>query len=114
MARNKGFRVEGIASPAGIALMARHRLTGDDVISAIEIYHQREGVRLATLIGVHADGVIGSVQKDWTPDRPDAFHLPLQVIPWIQVLELLGRVPDGTTGKLLGPAGIIPDRKKPN
>lgn len=114
MARKKGLRVDGIVSPRGTALMARHRLTAEDVQRAIETYHQREGVRLATLIGVHADGVIGSVQNNWTPNRPDAFDLPFQVIPWVQVLELLGRVPDGTTTTLLGPAEIIPDRVKPN
>ena len=44
--------------------------------------------------------MFGSSREDWSPDQPDAFAEPLIVIPWVQILELLCRLPEGTTGRL--------------
>lgn len=39
--------------------------------------------------------MFGSSREDWSPDQPDAFAEPLIVIPWVQILEMLCRLPEG-------------------
>ena len=45
--------------------------------------------------------VFGSRREGWRPDRPDAYAEPFIPVLWVRVLELLGRVPKGSTGKFL-------------
>jgi hypothetical protein len=44
--------------------------------------------------------VFGSRQAGWHPDLPDACAEPFIPMLWIQVPELLGRVPKGSTARL--------------
>jgi hypothetical protein len=53
------------------------------------------------MLGLSIDGVFGSTREDWDPQTSTE---PLIAIPWEQILELLGRVPEGTTAKLLAGA----------
>jgi hypothetical protein len=99
--RKQGYRVHGLDSPEAQAELARQGLTRADLEQAITAFEQAEKTRVGTLIGISEDGVFGSDREDWSPDQPTAFSEPLIGIPWVQVLELLGRVPKGTTGRLL-------------
>jgi hypothetical protein len=52
--------------------------------------------------------VFGSRQEGWHPDLPDACAEPFIPVLWLQVLELLGRVPQGSTAKFRED-GTLPD-----
>ncbi len=105
MAKNPEYTVHHIDSPAGQAALASRGLTTRDLARAVAEFQKRDNVRVGTLIGVNQDGFFGSTREGWRPDRPDAFAEPLINIPWVQILELLGRVPDGTTGEFLASGG---------
>ena len=72
-----------------------------DLERAITAFERPGQTPVGILIGISEGGVFGSDREDWSPDRPDASVGPLIVIPWVQILELLGRVTEGTTAKLL-------------
>ena len=108
MSRNPNpasYTVHPIDSPAGQAQLVKRRLTSRDLATAIAEFQRVEGIRVGTLIGVNEDGFFGSTEEGWTPDRPGAFDEPLLNIPWVQILELLGRVPENTTGEFLEGGG---------
>lgn len=110
MARSKrrspsGMTVHLIESPEGQAELTRRGLTTHDLATAIASFQKAESVHVGTLIGVNAHGFFGSTREGWRPDQPDAFAEPLLSIPWVQILELLGRVPPGTTGEFLEGGG---------
>jgi len=94
-----------VDSPEGQAELAKRGLTTRALGAAIVRFQQAEVVRLGTLIGVNAHGFFGSRREDWRPDLPGAFDEALIFIPWVQILELLGRVPAGTTGEFLESGG---------
>lgn len=100
MSGKRGYDVVSIGSLAGEALILKKGITRRDIPRVIEAYRKREGVRVGTVIGVNDDGIVGSEREGWHPGLPGAFAKPF-IIPWVQVLELLGRVPEGMTGKLL-------------
>ena len=102
-----GYAVHIIESPAGQAQLAKRGLTTRDLATAIARFQTAEKVRVGTLIGVNEDGFFGSTEEGWSPDRPGAFDEPLLTIPWVQILELLGRVPDNTTGEFLDGGGNL-------
>ena len=76
----------------------------------------RDNLRRAAQGGsiLHADSGVniecrltGSTEDGWTPNRPGAFDEPLVTIPWVQILELLGRVPENATGEFLDGGGKL-------
>ena len=101
----QGYGVHLIQSAAGQAELARRRLTARDLAEAVAWFQTAEKVRVGTLIGVNEDGFFGSTEEGWTPNRPGAFDQPLLNIPWVQILELLGRVPENTTGEFFEGGG---------
>ena len=110
MARTKpqaprGMMVHRIHSPKGQVELARRGLTTRDLETAIAAYQKAEKVRVATPIGVNEHGFFGSTREGWRPDQLDAFTEPLVIVPWVQLLELLGRVPEGTMGEFLKGGG---------
>jgi len=106
-AKSTGYTVHLVESPAGQAQLKKRGLTTRDLAKAITEFQTAEGVRVGTLIGVNEDGFFGSTEEGWRPDRPGAFDEPLLNIPWVQILELLGRVPENTTGELLKSGGNL-------
>lgn len=103
--RNKDgeYRVHAIESPAGQAVLAARGLSTADLMRAVTEFEKREARRVRTVIGVSDDGFFGSRRADWHPDRRG--NEPLLFIPWVQILEYLGRVPEGTTGEFLKSGG---------
>lgn len=98
---NAGYAVHHLESLDGKRLIQRHELTLDDIKKAVEMWHHDSRSSIRTVIGVGNDGLIGSERNGWHPGLPDAFSNGLVMIPWIQILEILKRVPDGATGKFL-------------
>jgi hypothetical protein len=61
-----------------------------------------------SIVGINHDGLFGSTRKGWRPDLPDACTEPFIPLLWLKVLELLGRVPQGSTARFLED-GTLPD-----
>jgi hypothetical protein len=101
------YTVHPIDSPAGQAQLVKRGLTTRDLATAIVEFQKVERVHVGTLIGVTEDGFFGSTEEGWTPDSSGAFDESLLGIPWVQILELLGRVPENTTGEFLKGRGKI-------
>lgn len=107
MTKRKGYIVHLLESPEGQAALAARGLSKHDLARAIAEFQKRERIRVGTLIGINDDGFFGSKREGWRPDQPDAFAEPLISIPWVQILEYLGRVPEGTTGEFLESGGKV-------
>ena len=100
-----GTTVHLVNSPKGQTELARRGLTTRALATAIVRFQQAEGVRVGTLIGVNEHGFFGSTREGWRPDQPGAFDEALLIIPWVQILELLARLPAGTTREFLESGG---------
>lgn len=81
----------------GQLVLAKQKLTRDELDRAIQLYAESENVTVATKIGIDDNGFYYSDRPDWSPDAPDAFSEPLGIVPWLHLQELLGKVPEGTT-----------------
>jgi len=103
MVKRKGYRVHAIDSPTGQAVLAARGLSAADLVQAITEFEKRERRRVGTVIGITNDGLFGAKRPDWHPNQ--CRTEPLLFIPWVQVLEYLGRVPEGTTGEFLKSGG---------
>ena len=112
--RRRGYRLHAPDSPEAEALLTERGLTRPDLDRALAELERAEGIDIRTIIGVNADGVFGSRREGWQPDLPDAYAQPFIPVLWLQVLELLGRVPKGSTRPVheeRHPAGRLPARR---
>jgi hypothetical protein len=66
------------------------------------------GIAIRTIVGINDDGVFGTPREGWKPDLPDTCAEPFIPLLWLQILELLGRVPRGSTAKFRED-GTLPD-----
>jgi hypothetical protein len=98
----KGYKIYCPESPEGKNLLALHNLTEHDIYKATKWYARKEGVRVGTILGIGADGWVASSREDRHPELADAFDEVFIIVPWIQIYELLGRVPDRAVADLLG------------
>lgn len=99
--RAGGMKIHQINSPRARAELTKRGLTTCDIETAVLMFQKAFGVHAGTLIGVNEHGFFGSTRDNWRSDQPDAFAENLFHIPWVQILELLGRVPLGTAGEFL-------------
>ena len=102
------YRLHGLGSPEGEAVLAEQGLTRADLQRALAELERTEGTRIRSIVGINHDGVFGSTRKGWRPDLPDACTEPFIPLLWLKVLELLGRVPQGSTARFLK-HGTLPD-----
>ena len=95
---NQGMQVHHHHGEEGKRILAKQGLTLETLAKAIAAYQKTEQVHVGTAIGFHAEhGFFFSIRNDWNPDDPDAFSEPIGNIPWVQIHELLGNVPEGST-----------------
>jgi hypothetical protein len=107
--RRRGrYQLHAPDSPEAEALLSERGLTPADLDHAIAELEHTEGVAIRTLVGINDDGVFGSLREGWHPNLPEARAEPFIPLLWLQVLELLGRVPKGSTAKFLED-GTLPD-----
>jgi hypothetical protein len=106
--RRRGYQLHAPDSPEAEALLTERGLSRADLDRALAELERREGIVIRTIVGINDDGVFGSRQAGWHPDLPDACAEPFIPVLWLQVLELLGRVPQGSTAKFLKD-GTLPD-----
>jgi hypothetical protein len=106
--KKPGYTLHPPGSPEAEALLSERGLTPADLDHAIAELEHTEGVAIRTLVGINDDGVFGSLREGWHPNLPQARAEPFIPLLWIQILELLGRVPKGSTAKFLE-NGTLPD-----
>jgi hypothetical protein len=106
--RRGGYQLHAQGSPEAEALLSERGLTRADLDRALAELARTEGIAIRTIVGINDDGVFGTRREGWRPDLPDACAEPFIPLLWLQVLELLGRVPKGSTAKFLED-GTLPD-----
>ncbi len=106
--KKPGYRLHTPDSPEAEALLSERGLTRPDLDRALAELARTEGIQVRTIVGINDDGVFGSRQEGWHPDLPDARAEPFIPVLWLQVLELLGRVPKGSTARFRED-GTLPD-----
>jgi hypothetical protein len=106
--RRRGYRLHAPDSPEAEALLSERGLTRADLHRALGQLERSEGIAIRSIVGINDDGVFGSRREGWRADLPDACAEPFVPLLWLQVLELLGRVPKGSTAKFLE-HGTLPD-----
>ncbi len=99
--KQPGYRLYAPDSPEARALLAEQGLSPADLDRALAELERSEGVRIPSIVGINHDGVFGSTREGWRPDLPDACKEPFVPLLWLKVLELLGRVPEGSTARFL-------------
>jgi hypothetical protein len=106
--RRRGYQLHAPHSPEAEALLIERGLTRPDLDRALAELARTEGIQVRTIVGINDDGVFGSRREGWRPDLPDAHAQPSIPVLWLQVLELLGRVPKGSTARFMQ-NGTLPD-----
>ena len=106
--KQPGYRLHRPDSPEGRELLAGQGLTRGDLDRALARYQEATGTTIQTIVGLNEDGVFGATAKDGDADAPAARNQTVVPLLWLQVLELLGRVPEGSTARFLK-NGTLPD-----
>ena len=106
--KQPGYRLYAVDSPEARALLAEVGVTRADLERALAELERREGTRVRSIVGINHDGMFGVTRADWHPDLPDACKEPFVPLLWLKILELLGRVPRGSTARFLAD-GTLPD-----
>jgi hypothetical protein len=65
------YRLHGLDSPEGGAVLAEHGLTRADLERVLQL-ERSEGIRVRSIVGINHDGVFGSTREGWRSDLPDA------------------------------------------
>ena len=99
--KQPGYRLHAPGSPEAGALLAEQGLGPADLDRALAHLEFTEGTAVGTIVGINEDGVFGVSRAGWHPDLPDACHEPFIPLLWLQVLELLGQVPRGSTARFI-------------
>jgi hypothetical protein len=97
--KRPGYRLYPPDSLEAGALLAEHGLSPADLDHALAELERTEGTTVRSIVGINEDGVFGTSREGWRPDLPDAGHEPFIPLLWIRILELLGRVPEGSTAR---------------
>ena len=106
--KQPGYRLYAPDSPEAEAVLADVGVTRADLDRALAELERSEGIRVRSIVGINDDGVFGSTREGWHPDMPDACKEPFVPLLWLKVLELLGRVPEGSTARFIED-GTLPD-----
>jgi hypothetical protein len=99
--RRRGYQLHAEGSSEAEALLTEWGLTRPDLDHAIAELARIQGIQIRTIVGINDDGVFGSRREGWHPNLPDACGEPFIPVLWLQILELLGRVPEGSTARFL-------------
>ena len=108
ISNRRGYRLHAPDSAEVEVLLTERGLTRADLDHAIAELQRTEGIQIRTIAGINDDGVFGSRREGWHPNLPEATAEPFVPLLWLQVLELLGRVPKGSTARFRED-GTLPD-----
>jgi hypothetical protein len=107
----RGYQLHAPHSPEAQALLIEHGITRADLDRALAELARTKAVRIRSVVGINDDAVFGTPRERWRLDLPDACAEPFIPVLWLQILELLERVPRGSTAKFLDD-GSLPDDAK--
>jgi hypothetical protein len=99
--KRPGYRLYAPDSAEARSLLTEQGLSPADLDRALACLECSEGISVRTIVGVNEDGVFGTSGEGWRADLPDACHEPFIPLLWLKVHELLGRVPAGSTARLV-------------
>ena len=102
------YRLHGLDTAEAEAVLAEVGVTRAELDRALAALERSQGIRVGSIVGINHDAVFGSTREGWHPDLPDACKDRFVPLLWVQVLELLGRVPRGSTARFLAD-GTLPD-----
>ena len=102
------YRLHGLDSPEAEAVLAEVGITRADLDRALAQLERNEGIPVRSIVGINHDAVFGSTRAGWQPDLADACKEPFVPLLWLKILELLGRVPEGSTARFIED-GTLPD-----
>jgi hypothetical protein len=105
--KRPGYRLYAPDSPEVGVLLVEQGLSPADLDRALACLERSEGIRVRTIVGINEDGVFGTSRAGWRADLPDAYHEPFIPLLWLKVHELLGKVPGGSTARLVQ-GGTLP------
>jgi hypothetical protein len=106
--KRPGYRLHTPDSAEAGTLLAEQGLSSADLDCALAELERTEGTMVRTIVGINEDGVFGTSREGWHPNLPDAGRDPFVPLLWIRILELLGRVPKGSTARFVED-GTLPD-----
>jgi hypothetical protein len=99
--KRPGYRLYSPDSPEAGGLLAEQGLRPADLERALTRLERTEGTAVRTIIGINEDGAFGVSRPGWRADLPDARHEPFIPLLWLKIHELLGHVPEGSTGRFI-------------
>jgi hypothetical protein len=99
--KQPGYRLYPPDSPEAGAILAEQSLGAADLDRALVCLEHTRGITVRTIAGINEDGVFGTSRAGWHPDLPDACKQPFIPLLWVEVHELLGRVPEGSTARFV-------------
>jgi hypothetical protein len=99
--KRPGYRLYAADSAEAEAVLAEVGVTRADLDRALAQLERSEGIRVRSIVGINHDAVFGSTRAGWRPELPDAYKEPFVPLLWIKILELLGRVPEGSTARFI-------------
>jgi hypothetical protein len=97
----RGYQLHAPHRPEVDALLIERGLTRTDLDRALAELARTKDIRIRSIVGINHDAVFGTRRAGWRPDLPDACAQPFIPLLWLQVLELLGRVPEGSTERFV-------------
>jgi hypothetical protein len=111
--KRPGYRLYAPDSPWAGALLAEQGLSPADLDRALACLERSEGIRVRSIVGINEDGVFGTSREGWRADLPGACREPFIPLLWVKVHELLGKVPAGSTARLVKD-GTLPGKAEGN
>jgi hypothetical protein len=99
--KRPGYRLHPPDSPEAGALLAEQDLGPADLDRALACLEHARGINVRTIAGINEDGVFGASRAGWHADQPGACKEPFIPLLWVEVHELLGRVPEGSTARFV-------------
>jgi hypothetical protein len=99
--KRPGYRLHPPDSRQGMALLAEQGLGPADLDRALAFLERIRGITVRTIAGINEDGVFGASRAGWHADQPGACKEPFIPLLWVEVHELLGRVPEGSTARFV-------------
>jgi hypothetical protein len=106
--KQPGYRLYAADSAEAEAVLVEAGVTRADLDRALAALERSQGIRVRSIVGINHDALFGSTREGWHPDLPDACKEPFVPLLWLKILELLGRVPEGSTARFLAD-GTLPD-----
>lgn len=81
----KGIQIHGVFSFPAADILDAQKLCFRELESAMDKWEETNSRSFTEMLGINEQGVFGDTEEG------------LVIVPWVQVQELLGRVPEGTT-----------------